>query len=132
MDVKAAARIWADTWTRAWPAKDAGAIAELYADGSVYRSHPFRAPKTGPAGAREYALSVFAEEEDVECWFAEPIVHGGRAAVEWWAVFRQKGVDRTLAGTSILRFGADGKVAEHRDYWAEGEGRRLPPPGWGA
>jgi hypothetical protein len=30
----------------------------------------------------------------------------------------------------VIRFGADGRVVEHRDYWAMEDGRREPPPGW--
>ena len=131
MDVDSAARVWADTWSRAWPAKDADAIAGLYATHAAYRSHPFRQPMRGPVGARDYALSVFTEEEDIECWFAAPIARADRAAVEWWAVFRSESKQWTIAGTTILRFAADGKVVEHCDYWVMDEGRREPPPGWG-
>jgi len=125
------ARVWAQTWSLAWPRKDADAIASLYAPGASYRSHPFRMPKIGPGGAKEYVLGAFAEEDAIECWFAEPIAAGDRAAVEWWAVYRWEGKEWTLAGTSVLRFAADGMVAEHTDYWVMDEGRRLPAPGWG-
>ena len=36
MDAETAARRWADTWSRAWPQRDAEAIAALYADTVVY------------------------------------------------------------------------------------------------
>jgi ketosteroid isomerase-like protein len=126
------ARGWAQTWSHAWPRKDVDAIASLYAPSAAYRSHPFRAPKIGPAGAREYVQWAFAEEEAIECWFAEPIASGDQAAVQWWAVYRWEAKDWTLAGTSVLRFASDGKVAEHTDYWVMDQGRRLPPSGWGA
>ncbi|MBV8595809.1 MAG: nuclear transport factor 2 family protein [Candidatus Eremiobacteraeota bacterium] len=131
MTVEAAARRWAQTWSRAWPRKDTAAISELYNEGAAYRSHPFREPKIGPRGAQEYTQRAFAEEEALECWFGEPIICGRRAAVEWWAVFRAKGKDQTIAGTTVLRFSEDGKVTEHLDYWCSDEGRRLPPDGWG-
>jgi hypothetical protein len=38
----------------------------------------------------------------------------------------------SLGGVTVLRFGAGGLVREHLDYWVEDEGRREPPPGWGA
>ena len=53
------------------------------------------------------------------------------AAVEWWASYREAGTKVTLAGTTVLRFGRDGLVAEHVDYWIEGSGRTAPFPGWG-
>jgi hypothetical protein len=128
MDPAAAARRWADTWTRAWPQKDADAIAALYAEGATYRSSPFRDPHPG---AREYVESVFPTEEQIECWFGDPVVSDLRAAVEWWATYLEGGERMTLAGTTILRYDAAGLVTEHVDYWLEDKGRREPPPGWG-
>jgi hypothetical protein len=32
----------------------------------------------------------------------------------------------------VLRFGDDGLVVAQRDYWHADEGRREPPPEWGA
>jgi hypothetical protein len=37
----------------------------------------------------------------------------------------------TVAGTSMLRFDADGRVLDHRDYWVPADERHEPPPGWG-
>ena len=131
MDTETAARRWADVWSRAWPVKDVDAIAALYSDDAVYRSHAFGRTYHGPAGAREYTESAFANEEALTCWFGDPIVSGGRAAVEWWAVLRSNGTDQTIAGTTILRFASDGRVDEHCDYWYLEDSRRTPWPGWG-
>jgi ketosteroid isomerase-like protein len=120
-EARTAARRWKDTWARAWPAKDVEAIAELYAPEADFRSHPFREPED----AREYVRRVFAEEEsEAECRFSEPLVDGDRAAVEYRAVLVYEGTEATLAGTTLLRFRADGLVVEHRDYWALEQGRR--------
>ncbi len=68
---------------------------------------------------------AFAEQESAECRFGEPIVDGERAAVDWWAVVTSRdGSSQSLAGTSLLRFDADGLVVEQRDAWAETDGRR--------
>ena len=70
MDATAAARAWVDAWERGWPAHDAEPIAARYAEGAVFRSHPFREPET----ARAYVERVFSEEEaEPEVWFGEPI-----------------------------------------------------------
>jgi hypothetical protein len=37
----------------------------------------------------------------------------------------------TIAGTAVLRFDQGGQVADHRDYWAQQDGRRTPPRAWG-
>jgi SnoaL-like domain len=127
VETEVLARRWRDAWAEAWPRRDVDAIAVLYRSGAAYRSHPLRAAGT----PRAYLERVFAEEEAIECWFGEPLVAGDRAAVEWWASYREAGEDVTLAGTTVLRFDGDGLVSEHVDYWVEGPGRTAPFPGWG-
>jgi ketosteroid isomerase-like protein len=131
VDAEAAARRWADEWAKGWREHDADRIAALYADEAVFRSQPFREPHRGTTGAREYALWAFADEESVECSFGEPVAAGDRAAVEYWAVVRSSGSEETIAGIAVLRFDADGRVAEQRDYWAMQGGRIEPGEGWG-
>lgn len=128
MDTLEAARRWAQTWETAWPAHDAGAIAALYAEGAAYRSSPFREPEQG--GARGYVGRAFTGESDVRCRFGPPMVDGQRAAVEWWASMVADGEEATLAGTTVLRFDAEGLVVEHVDYWRQAEGRREPYSRW--
>lgn len=70
MDVQSAARRWADTWQRAWPAKQAEQIAGLYNEAASYRSSPFRQPEVG--GALAYVERQFAVEEAVECRLLSP------------------------------------------------------------
>jgi ketosteroid isomerase-like protein len=78
VDVKSAARRWAETWQRAWPAKDVEAIASLYAEDALYRALVFREPDRGVAGVRRYLAENFAIEEDVECRFGESIARSRR------------------------------------------------------
>ena len=126
METEAAARRWRDTWERAWPAKDVDAIVALYSDEVPYRALVFREPDLGLAGVRRYLEENFGIEEEVECRFGEPVVGGDRAAVEWWASWIENGEPLTLGGSTFLRFGADGLVVDHRDYWNE-VNRREPP-----
>ncbi|MGZ8687811.1 MAG: nuclear transport factor 2 family protein [Gaiellaceae bacterium] len=129
MNTEALAARWRETWERAWPLKDSASIAALYAGDASYRSHPFREPERS---ARDYVERVFAEEEAVECRFGEPLVTDARAAVEWWATYCEGGEEVTLGGVTILRFGDDGLVVQHADYWAQAFGRSQPFAGWGA
>ncbi|TMJ97898.1 MAG: nuclear transport factor 2 family protein [Actinobacteria bacterium] len=129
MEAEASARAWVEAWTRGWPAKDPEPIVSRYTEGAVYRSHPFREPHSG--GARDYVEWAFSEQESVEFWFGEPVVAGNRAAVEYWAVLVESGRELTIAGSAFLRFAPDGRVEEHRDYWAQAEGRIPPPTGFG-
>jgi hypothetical protein len=128
MEAEVAARDWIDAWEKGWPARDAELIAARYAAAAPYLSHPFREPTT----ALEYIRWAFGEEDLVRCWFGEPVVGGDRAAIEYWGILRRPdGSDLTIAGTALLRFGADGLVHDHRDYWTQHEGAIEPPPGWG-
>ena len=130
MDTDAAARRWADTWRRAWPERDADAIVALYADSASYRALAFREPDLGLTGVRGYLDRNFAVEQEIECWFGEPIVAGSRAAVEWWGTWVEDGERLTLAGATVLRFGADGLVVDHCDYWNQVDQREEPYDGW--
>jgi ketosteroid isomerase-like protein len=130
MDADVAARRWAEVWSSAWPARDAEAIAALYADDAVYRALAFRDPDLGFAGVRRYLGENFAAESELECWFGEPVAAGDRAAVEWWGTWVERGERLTLAGATLLRFGDDGKVVDQRDYWNEAERREPPYAGW--
>ena len=130
-DARAAARTWAATWQQCWEALHADPIVELYAEDATFSSHPFREVGRGRAGVREYVEGAFGDESEVRAWFGTPIVEGERAAVRWWAALREAGEEVTLAGTSVLRFDADGLVAEQWDAWHMDAGRHDPPPGWG-
>ena len=81
-----------------------------------------------PATSRAYVERVFQEEEDPRVWIGEPIVDGDRAAIPWWASLREESADATLAGTSVLRFDADGLVVEQWDAWNQLDERREPHP----
>jgi hypothetical protein len=79
-------------------------------------------------------MRAFDEEEaGTECWFAEPIVDGDRASIEYWAILTEVGNGiQTLSGVSVLRFRDDGLIVEHNDHWAMQPGRLEPPSGWEA
>ena len=107
-------------WERAWPAADVDAIDALYAAGAIFYSHPFR-DRQAP---RDYVTWAFSDQAEAECRFGEPVVSGDRAAVDWWAVMTSdEGSVESIAGTSLLRFDADGLVIEQRDVWALQPGR---------
>ena len=91
----------------------------------------FASRDLGLTGVRRYLSVNFAIEDEIECWFGEPVVGGHRAAVEWWATWVEGGERLTLAGTTLLRFGDDGLVVDHRDYWNEIDRREPPYERWG-
>jgi hypothetical protein len=118
---EAAARRWAETWAQAWPLADVDSIAALYAADALFYSQAFREPEAPAA----YVARVFADQREAECRFGTPVAAGGRAAVDWWGVITDRdGTVETIAGTSLLRFDADGLVVEQRDVWSSQPGRR--------
>ena len=128
METGVAAARWAETWQRAWPARDAEAIELLYAPNASYRSSALADPE--PGGVTAYLARQFAAEQGVRCWFGQPVADRVRAAVEWWASWVEDAQTVTLAGVTLLRFDIAGRVVDHVDYWLSTGGRREPYPGW--
>ena len=128
METEVAAARWAETWQRAWQARDAEAIELLYAPNASYRSSALADPE--PGGVTAYLARQFAAEQDVRCRFGQPVADRVRAAVEWWASWVEDAQTVTLAGVTLLRFDIDGRVVDHVDYWLSTGGRREPYPGW--
>ena len=122
---------WIAAYGRAWETADVEEAVALFTEDAVYVSHPFRAPHVGHDGIRAYWAGATSEQERVSVRFGEPVSSGLRAAVEWWTRMRQAGEDVTLPGCLVLRFAADGRCEELREYWHLGPGIVEPPPGWG-
>jgi ketosteroid isomerase-like protein len=122
---------WIEEYGRAWREKDAEAVVRIFTEDAVYRSSPFREPSVGSEGIRAYWTRATGAQEDLDLRFGTPIVQGSTVVVEWWATMREGGEEITLPGTLVLRFAADGRCEELREYWHEEPGRREPPAGWG-
>ena len=119
------ARAWVAAWKDGWARHDPDTVASRYAEDCRFRSQPFRDLERGRTAARAYAAHSFEEESRATFTFGEPIVGAdGRAAVEYRAVIwpPDGGEPTTIHGVSLLKIGADGFVAEHRDTWTELEG----------
>ena len=129
MDAREAARLWAEAWKEGWEALDPEPIMARYAPNATHFTEPFREASRNVGHVRAYVERVLGEEEDPRVWMDEPIVDGDRAAISWWASLREQDADTTLAGTSVLRFNADGLVVEQWDAWNQLGERRQPSPG---
>ncbi|MEV4276019.1 DUF3349 domain-containing protein [Actinoplanes xinjiangensis] len=121
------ARHWAQTWRSAWPAGDVEAIAALHAPYGDHWAGIGRCHR-GRDGLRAYLSDCFdAYTRAAEVWFAEPVVTGQTASVEYWAIVHPGGVARTVAGCTVLLFGPEGLVVEARDYSHAEPGAIRPP-----
>ena len=128
METREAARLWTSAWKNGWESLDPEPIMARYAPMAVHFTEPFREPSRNADEVRAYVERVLGEEEDPRVWMGEPIVDGDRAAIPWWASMREEGTDATLAGTSVLRFDADGFVIEQWDTWNQLAERLEPHP----
>jgi ketosteroid isomerase-like protein len=130
MDVTWASE-WIEDYADAWRRGDDEAVGELFTEDAVYRSSPFRPPTVGRDAIRAYWRTSTSTQERLELQFGEPVVHGNRVVVEWWAVMREDGQEMTLPGCLLMRFAGGGRCEELREYWNQEVGRHDPPEGWG-
>jgi len=123
---------WIEAYGRAWRERDDQAVGELFTDGAVYRSHPFREPLAGREAIRAYWRQATGPQTSIALEFGRPITDGPRAAVEWWAILGEEQAVMTLPGMLILRFDQSGQCEELREYWHLQEDKSIPAPGgWG-
>jgi hypothetical protein len=122
---------WIAAYGRAWVDRDPDAVVSLFTEDAVYRSSPFREPHVGSAGIRDYWTRATSTQEELDLRFGDPVVEGRKAVVEWWAIMRDEDAWITLPGALLLRFAADGRCEELREYWHLEDGKHEPPPGWG-
>jgi ketosteroid isomerase-like protein len=110
-------------WETLTPA-DVERIGEVYAEGATFQD-PFNKVE-GHAALKHIFNDMFVRLHDPRFVILETIAEDQRAILVWDFTFRIKrykpDVTRTIHGTSLVRFGADGRVTSHRDYWdAAGE-----------
>lgn len=123
---------WLEAYRTAWVRKDADGAAAIFTETARYRKHPFEEPHRGRDGVHAYWTEVTSTQAEVELRYGVPVVEGRRVAVEWWVTMLNGGAEVTIAGEFLLLFDESGLCDELREYWHVGEGRREPPPGWGA
>lgn len=106
-------------------------MALLFTEHANYRSAPFREPFRGHDEIRAYARRTAATQRDKHVRMGRPFVDGSRVAVEWWTTMIDDAEAVTLPGCLLLRFAADGRCSELREYWHFEPGRREPFAGCG-
>jgi hypothetical protein len=123
---------WIEGYRRAWVERDPQAAAALFTEDASYRSSPFVEPNLGQEGVVAYWTGATSTQAEVEVEMGEPLVDGNHAAVEWWTRMRADGDEITLVGCLLLRFAADGRCEDLREYWNYESGRLPPHEGWGS
>ncbi len=101
-------------------------MGDLYAQDAYFRD-PFNEAHTLPDIQAIFA-KMFHAVESPRFAINERIVGEESVALTWDFDFGLRGTRIRVRGASVLRFGADGRVTYHRDYWdvAEEIYEKLP------
>jgi hypothetical protein len=97
----------------------------LYADDAAFKD-PFN--EVRGIGAIEAVFDHMFGQVSAPRFVVHDAVHDGaddrpltQAFLTWDFLFGAAGTERVVRGATHLRFGADGKVVLHRDYWDAAE-----------
>ena len=96
-------------------------LGSLYADDAWFKD-PFNEVSGLPA-IRAIFEHMFEKVDAPRFVVREAIAQGDQAFLVWDFLLRFRGeaATRTIRGASHLRFGADGRITRHRDYWDAAE-----------
>lgn len=92
-----------------------GEIERVYAPDAYFKD-PFNEVR-GVAGIRRVFAGMFEQVAEPRFVVTERWEHERGAALLWNFNFFQGGEARTVRGATHLRFGPDGRIVFHRDYW---------------
>jgi ketosteroid isomerase-like protein len=110
---------WLSAYGAAWQRKAPDAAAAIFADDARYYETPYAEPFRGPAGVRDYWSNVTADQRDIE--FAADLIGviGPTAVARWSAKFVliSNGANVELNGIFLLKFDADKRCSELREWW---------------
>ena len=112
--------------------QDLPRLAEIYTPGARFKD-PFNEVQ-GVAAITRIFEHMFVSLEDPRFVIRDRVVQGDQCFLSWDFMFRMKRFSRdeqVIRGGSHLRLAADGRIAEHRDYWdaAEELYEKLPVVG---
>ena len=112
---------------------DLARLDTFYADDARFKD-PFNEVRGVPAIRRIFE-HMYASLDRPRFVVREAIVQGDQCFLVWDFLFRMKRFRRDelcVRGGSHLRYGADGRIVEHRDYWDAAEELYEKLPGIGA
>lgn len=112
--------------------EDLPRLGEIYTEGALFKD-PFNEVE-GLAAVQAVFAHMFDALDEPRFVVRDVIVQGDQCLLTWDFLFRFKRYRyelQTVRGASHLRFAADGRIAQHRDYWdaAEELYEKLPAIG---
>lgn len=103
-------------------AEDLARLGELYAHDAFFKD-PFNEVR-GLAPIEGIFAHMFRTLDDPRFVVHDAVLQGDQCFLTWDFVFRLRRAGSealTVRGASHLRFGADGRITMHRDYWDAAE-----------
>ena len=112
--------------------EDLPRLDEIYTDDALFKD-PFNEVE-GLAAVQAVFAHMFDALDEPRFVVRDVIVQGDQCLLTWDFLFRFRRYRyelQTVRGASHLRFAADGRIAQHRDYWdaAEELYEKLPAIG---
>jgi steroid Delta-isomerase len=109
--------------------RDLARLPEVYADDARFKD-PFNQVQ-GRSEIERIFAHMYTQIDEPRFQMLETVCEGDTAFFVWTFRFRRKGSKDepiVVIGCTHVRFGADGRVTYHRDYWdpAEGIYEKLP------
>jgi steroid delta-isomerase len=100
---------------------------DLFYDQNVFFKDPFN-EKNGIESVRRIFLHMFKTLENPRFIFIDIIENNQSSFLTWDFIFKIKGKDYKIHGSSHLKFNEEQKIIYHRDYWDVGEEVLLKIP----
>ncbi len=112
-----------EAYRRAWISNDPAQVGDLFADDAVYVVDPFTPPWQGREDIVHRWTAGISQQVEME-WEVQAL-DGDVAVVHWIVVTRNAGdpVRVQYDGLLMLRFAADGRCREHREWYFRREMR---------
>lgn len=112
--------------------EDVPRLSELYTEDALFKD-PFNEVE-GLGAVQAVFAHMFDALDEPRFVVRDAVVQGDQCLLTWDFLFRFKRYRyelQTVRGASHLRFAADGRIAQHRDYWdaAEELYEKLPAIG---
>lgn len=98
--------------------RDAGALAELYADGAVSGNTATSKTFDGPDGAREFWSGYRETFGDIRSEFRNVVSGDGAALLEWTSTGTSAGGDElSYEGVTVLEFDGEDRLTRSTAYF---------------
>jgi ketosteroid isomerase-like protein len=118
-------RRWLDGYIEVWASGDPTRVAELFTEDAVYVASPFETARHGHVEIAELWQERGDEPDAFEAAYAPLVVHGDVAVASGMTRYldeQRTGAQQEYGNVFVLRFAADGRCREYREWYT------LRPP----